>query len=444
MIGWIAHTMAASTLLMLVLVVLRPWLHRWCPPRLVYALWLVPAARLMMPALPILAPTAPATEALTISPVPLSGTAPMAIDGASLFLILWLGGAVMHLTVQIRRYVRYLGAVRAAATGIVGTAGPIIVRISAAVDGPMAAGLVRRDIFVPVDFEQRFAPEERRLALAHERMHHSRHDLWANLTALIVLSLHWFNPLAHHAYRLFRADQELACDADVVMREAGRQRAVYGRTLLKASEGVPALLCPLSEVALLKQRLRQLAAGPRDLPRGSMIAILPGAWLAIVLSAATHAPPPVMGDSAPRVEAAASAARDPIPANQTARLLRQLQRPASRNASVGPRLPAARRSADRQDLAQRGGAASIPGDNPDVSAVDAATPGTPESPQLLPTAFEDLIDRQFPSAADRFGNPTYLALRREAGLAQGRDRHASAANAAAARGRPLIHPPPES
>ena len=374
MIGWIMQTMAASTLLMLVLVVLRPWLHRYCPPQLVYTLWLVPAARLMMPALPILAPGAPATEAPTILPVPLSGAAPMAIDGGVLLLILWLGGAAGHLAVQICRYVRYLRAVRAAATGVAGAAGPIAVRISAAVDGPMAAGLLRRDIFVPVDFERRFAPEERRLALAHERMHHSRHDLLANLAALVVLSLHWFNPLAHHAYRLFRADQELACDADVVMREAGAKRAVYGRTLLKASEGVPALSCPLSEVALLKQRLRQLATGPRKLPRGSMIAILPGATLVIMLSAATQAPPPMAGDPAPRIAAAASAARTAMPASQSARLQRQPQRPASRNANIAPRLPVARRPDDQRDLAVRGEAVPAPNGDPGALATEVVAP----------------------------------------------------------------------
>jgi hypothetical protein len=306
----------------------------------------------------------------------------------------------------------------------------------------MAAGLLRRDIFVPVDFERRFAPEERRLALAHERMHHSRHDLLANLAALVVLSLHWFNPLAHHAYRLFRADQELACDADVVMREAGAQRAVYGRTLLKASEGVPALSCPLSEVALLKQRLRQLATGPRKLPRGSMIAILPGAALAIVLSAATHAPPPMAGDPAPRIEVAASAARTAMPASQSARLQRQPQRPASRNANIAPRLPAARRPDDQLDIAARGEVVPAPNGDPGALATEGVAPRELEGARLQPAAFDDIADRLFPTAADRLANPAYLTLRREAGLARGRSRYTSPADAAAARGRPLIHPPP--
>jgi beta-lactamase regulating signal transducer with metallopeptidase domain len=441
MTGWVVQTLAASTVLMLGLVVLRPWLHRWAPPQLVYALWLAPALRLMMPALPILAPDIPAAEA--VSPAPFSDAASPAIDGAAVFLSLWLGGAAVHLMVQIWRYIRYLHAVRAAVLGAASATGPIPVRISAAVDGPIAAGFLRREIFVPVDFDQRFAPEERRLALAHERMHHSRHDLLANLAALVVLSLHWFNPLARHAHRLFRADQELACDADVVKREAATQRAIYGRTLLKASEGVPALLCPLSDAALLKQRLRQLAAGPRSKARGRMIAILPAAALAILLSAATHAPPPVMGQVAPRIDTVASAARTPMPASQSARLQRQPQRPASRNASIALRFPAAKRPVDQRDLAAHGKAEPAPNSGPGALATEVVAPPELEDPRLQPAAFDDIADRLFPTAADRLANPAYLALRREAGLARGRSRYTAAAtDAAAARGRPLIHPPP--
>ena len=61
-------------------------------------------------------------------------------------------------------------------------------------------------------FARRFTPAEQRLALAHELAHHRRGDLFADLAALLVLALHWFNPIAHRAYRAFRVDQEQACD----------------------------------------------------------------------------------------------------------------------------------------------------------------------------------------------------------------------------------------
>jgi beta-lactamase regulating signal transducer with metallopeptidase domain len=428
--AWIVQSLAASTLIMLALIALRPWLHRWAPPQLVYALWLVPALRLVMPALPILAPDTPVAGTLTASPAPLSNVTASAIDGTAVFMLLWLGGAAAYLAVQLWRYLRFLRTVRAATLGCATATGPIPVRISAAVDGPMAAGLVCREIFVPVDFERRFAPEERRLALAHERMHHSRHDLPANLAALVVLSLHWFNPLAHYAHRLFRADQELACDADV-MRRAPGQGAVYGRTLLKASDGIPAILCQLSDIALLKQRLGQLSRGPRDLARGRLIAIVPVAALIVALSAATHAPPSTTGRPAPRVAVgnAAFAAARAVP--QLARRQRQSQRPASESVIVASRLPAPERPAAPASIGNR-----------DTSPIDAPAPGQPEGSQLQATTLESPAEKLFPSAADRLGNPTYLALRREEGLERGRKRYVSAADAAATRGRPLNHPPP--
>lgn len=429
MTGWIVQSLAASALIILALIVLRPWLHRCAPPQLVYTLWLVPVLRLVMPALPILAPDTPVAKALPLSSALLSSATAPAIDGGAWFMLLWLGGAAAYLTVQLWRYLYFLRVVRAAAMSTVFTAGTIPVRISAAVDGPVAAGLVRREIFVPVDFHQRFIPEEQRLALAHERMHHARHDLWANLAALAVLSLHWFNPLAHYAHRLFRADQELACDADV-MRRAPGQGAIYGRTLLKASNGIPALLCQLSDIALLKQRLDQLARRPRSIARGRMLAILPGAVLVVALSAATPAPPSARSRPVSRAPAASAV---PGPAQVSLQSARH-QRPVRASTIVASSLLVPTHLAHRQRGTPRSDAAPVPSGISDVSSAEAA--------QLQPVVLENLVERLFPSAADRLGNPVYLALRREQGLARSRSRYASAADTAAARGRPLNRPPP--
>jgi hypothetical protein len=153
----------------------------------------------------------------------------------------------------------------------------IDVLLSGQVDGPVAAGVFRRRIFLPNDFMQRYSPEERRLALVHEAAHHDRFDIQANLVGLVVLALHWWNPLAHRAYRAFRSDQELACDATVLADAQAGDRMAYGSAMLKsASARMPGVACALSHKAQLKQRIVMMARKPvggTRLALGGMLAV---------------------------------------------------------------------------------------------------------------------------------------------------------------------------
>lgn len=248
--------LVASTVLMLGVMALRPLLRRYAGARWVYALWALPALRLLMPPLPWLPTdtgTVAAMEAMAPEFVPRDGN-------LHFIAALWLAGALLYFALQMRRYMRFMANAYANAVGAPRIHRCVRIHYSAAVDGPVAAGLRTRTVFLPLDFAHRFDAQERRLALAHELMHHRRGDVLANLAAALVLSLHWFNPIAHYAYRVFRADQELACDADVLAAKGRACRMVYGQVLLKAGQGVATALCGLSGAALLKARLRGLAA----------------------------------------------------------------------------------------------------------------------------------------------------------------------------------------
>jgi hypothetical protein len=93
-------------------------------------------------------------------------------------------------------------------------------------------------VALPADFEARFTPDERRLILAHEDVHRTRHDNAWNLLACTLTALHWWNPLAWAASRRMQADQELACDAVVLSREPEALTA-YTRALLAAHDLTP-------------------------------------------------------------------------------------------------------------------------------------------------------------------------------------------------------------
>src|SRR5207237_9737132 len=130
---------------------------------------------------------------------------------------------------------------------------------SGAVDGPISLGLLRRRIVVPSDFERRYSPGEQALALDHEAIHHRRLDLWWNHLGLLILALNWFNPVAWFAFKAFRADQELACDAAVAARAEPGMRHDYACALVKSASR-PGLIaaCPLNHADQLKRRLKML------------------------------------------------------------------------------------------------------------------------------------------------------------------------------------------
>jgi beta-lactamase regulating signal transducer with metallopeptidase domain len=97
--------------------------------------------------------------------------------------------------------------------------------------GPAVVGFISPRVVMPAD-DGTYTDAERDLIRAHERAHVARKDPRAAAYVALVQCLCWFNPLAHLAAYLIRLDQELACDAAVVMRRPA-SRGLYARTLLK-------------------------------------------------------------------------------------------------------------------------------------------------------------------------------------------------------------------
>lgn len=302
MTAWFVQTFIASTLLMLAIAAVRPLLRERVDPKVAYALWSLPALRMVMPPLPLLEADGPSVPSAVAAPSGVSADFPL----STILLGVWLAGAMLWFAWHIARYRHFVRSARADTIGRAVTVEGVRVRRCGIVDGPVAAGIWRREIFLPLDFATRFDAQERRLALVHELMHHRRHDLLANLVGTAVLALHWCNPIAHRAYRLFRADQELACDADVLRHVGQHHDAAYARALLKAYQGAPAAVCCLSEAAVLKQRLRGLATGSPADARGIAVPLLSAATLVLMVSAVTRtvpepfpAAPPTVADSRP-------------------------------------------------------------------------------------------------------------------------------------------------
>jgi beta-lactamase regulating signal transducer with metallopeptidase domain len=305
MIGWALETLVASTLLMLLVLIAREPVRRAFGSGVAYLLWLLPLARMVLPPLPaswresaaapIAAPLIHAGDAITVlmaAPLGLKDAVAPAIHQPSSGLIfagLWALGAVLFLGWHWIAHLRFCRRMLMGSHGTATIAGSVRVLASDAAPGPLAFGVLRRYVAFPADFTERYDPDERDLALAHELGHHVRGDLLANWTALIVLSLHWFNPVAWRAFRAFRADQEMANDAWVLRGREAAFRHAYGRAIVKSAHGgAISTACHLHSVHALKRRLRMLSMARKSRARtmsgGAMVGVLAVVGLGITAS----------------------------------------------------------------------------------------------------------------------------------------------------------------
>ncbi|MBY8827279.1 M56 family metallopeptidase [Hephaestia mangrovi] len=287
MIGWAIETLVATTLLMLLVLALRGPVRRAFGAGVAYLLWLLPVLRMALPPLPAswresgavplpesFTPIARASDTITVLVVKPLGLGDAAASGAqhpSLGLVLaalWGVGAAAFFLWHWVAHLRFCRRMLARAVPSNTSAPGVAVIESDAAAGPLAFGVVRRYVAFPRDFADRYDADERDLALAHELGHHARGDLLANWAALVVLAIHWFNPVAWHAFRAFRADQEMANDARVLKGRDAAFRHAYGRAIVKSAHGgAISAACHLHTIHALKGRLKMLSSARKSKSR---------------------------------------------------------------------------------------------------------------------------------------------------------------------------------
>ncbi len=199
---------------------------------------------------------------------------------------LWLAGFAANAALALWRQSRFAAAARA------GRAGPAVV------------GVVRPRLVTPADFCQRFSAADRRLIRAHELAHIDRQDGRVAALAVVAVWVCWFNPLVHVALAVFRGDQELACDATVMMRMPKARRA-YAATMLRTEPLARDVVfgCPwLATAHPLAIRLAMLARrAPDPMRRDLGVAAMSTLALASFAAAWAAQPPPPTAPAGPTV-----------------------------------------------------------------------------------------------------------------------------------------------
>lgn len=103
-------------------------------------------------------------------------------------------------------------------------------------------GLFRPKIYLPKGVGE----EERKFILCHEQTHIQRLDHLVKPLALLLLTVHWFNPVLWMAYFLVCRDMEMSCDELSLKKLGAENRKGYSSCLLALSARRSGLAIPLA------------------------------------------------------------------------------------------------------------------------------------------------------------------------------------------------------
>ena len=326
MTAWLVDTLVATSSLMALVLLVREPVRRQFGPAVAYGLWLIPGLRVVMPPLTwTVERTVPAAGSLPLgAPLPAQSSVMPAAETSLIGQLggwetwavsAWLAGAAVMLICGLLIYRRQRREVLRDGVQLARLGKVRIVR-STAVRGPMAFGVFDRIIALPIDFDERYEPHERRLAFDHELAHHRSGDLVVNHFAFVLLCLQWFNLLAWASHFAFRFDQEAACDARVLDKVSNRNRSAYAHVIAKAASGRALLFAgALDRPGTLQKRLRCMLACPstgRRVTGKALLTLTAAVVLPLTASWATvYVDVPGAAPRAPAAEAQPAAA--PLP-----------------------------------------------------------------------------------------------------------------------------------
>ena len=266
LLKWILSLSLAGSVLILLLMLLRPLVRERVSRRWQYYIWLLVIARLLLPVGGLEAPArigtaepgaAPALslpevdredmEARTseeAAPGFNDSQKPWAAVKENLWVV-WLAGALVLLIRKATAYqsfLRYLRAGRkpvedpalldraAKAGEEIGVKRPVELYVNPLAASPMLLGVRKPWMVLPT---VELPEEDFRFVVLHELTHCRRRDVLYKWLTQLTVCIHWFNPLVHWMAREVERTGELSCDEAVLRRLDGPGRRAYGDAILR-------------------------------------------------------------------------------------------------------------------------------------------------------------------------------------------------------------------
>jgi len=284
-----------SSLLLLFIVVLRSGFFGQFNARAAYASWLIIPIFLVLPQGWLESHSITSGSSLFVAgseylPL-LSLSSVEALSQQQLwFVILWLLGSIMSCSVYFLSYRRIKSSLRHCSPELEAAAVKIIDAItgskkqgktkinltnlgtrslkyrqipqlacSSLIKVPAVVGLLRPYLILPENFLT-LPQQSQSHILKHELYHLARRDHQVNFVRVLIKSLFWFNPLFYWADRRVEADQEMSCDAGVLVNASGKERKSYAQSLISSSLdfGNNQLISQWKYHSLIKERVSML------------------------------------------------------------------------------------------------------------------------------------------------------------------------------------------
>ena len=249
----------AGGILILAVIVIRALAINMLPKKAFNALWWISVVRLMIPfSIPsafsvysLMGSHAPGngSQAIRVLPIGASGQAasmPDSITNAvSTWTVVWAAGV---LVCAVFFSLAYWKCRKEFQTSIpVGNdftenwlsvhqqGRRISIRQSGRFSAPLTYGVLHPVILMPTSTKWENT-DSLAYVLAHEYVHIRRFDSIRKLVLIVVLCVHWFNPLVWVMYVLANRDIELSCDEAVVRLFGENAKATYARALISMEE----------------------------------------------------------------------------------------------------------------------------------------------------------------------------------------------------------------
>ena len=143
------------------------------------------------------------------------------------------------------------------------------------VSTPMLTGLIRPVVVIP---EKEIEKTDMKLIIEHELTHYKHKDLYVNLLSILVLCLHWFNPIVYYCIPAIQGDGELYCDETVLKNKNMNYRKTYGKMIINmiptiSSKQVALSTCFYSKKLSVKRRLINIMKNNSKMKKISTLSI---------------------------------------------------------------------------------------------------------------------------------------------------------------------------
>ncbi len=109
------------------------------------------------------------------------------------------------------------------------------VRISDDLDVPATVGLFRPIVLLPRWCAAELSKKQLEVILVHEFVHIQRYDVLIQLVSHLVMTFHWFNPVARYVRNRIEEFREITCDQRVIQTcglDSGGGTRLYAETIL--------------------------------------------------------------------------------------------------------------------------------------------------------------------------------------------------------------------